>query len=215
MLILQVIGTAQVFLEPFLFTGGRPGQLDHHRPAADLPLRVPEQPRRRLRRGDRAERHARDRARRACSSCTSGSPTVEQQLMRATVRDAATERCRATPTAASSSSFDRRKRSVRHAMRGRAHVPVRRARPRRARADPLAREGGGHPDPGHPPHAARALAERDRLGEPRARRGSESRSTSTSSTRSSSRSARGSCSCWSRRPAGTCCRCCARGTRRS
>ena len=68
-LILQIIGTAQVFLEPFLFTGRRAGQLDRHHPAADLPLRVPELARRRLRRGDRAEPDARGRSSPCCRSC--------------------------------------------------------------------------------------------------------------------------------------------------
>ena len=58
-LILQMIGTAQVFLEPFLFTAGGPGERDDDRAPAHLQVRVPEQPRRRLRVGDRAQPHAR------------------------------------------------------------------------------------------------------------------------------------------------------------
>ena len=58
-LILQIIGTAQVFLEPYLFTGGGPDNATADDAAADLRLRVRQQPRRRLRRGDRAEPDAR------------------------------------------------------------------------------------------------------------------------------------------------------------
>ena len=39
-MILQIIGTAQVFLEPYLFTSGGPRQRDADGPAADLQLRV-------------------------------------------------------------------------------------------------------------------------------------------------------------------------------
>ena len=53
---------------------GRSEQRDGHGAAAHLPLRVPEQPRRRLRRGDGAEPHARDRARAVLVRCTSSSP---------------------------------------------------------------------------------------------------------------------------------------------
>ena len=52
-LILQLIATAQVFTEPFLFTGGGPANSTTDGPAAHLPLRVPEQPGRRLRRWPR------------------------------------------------------------------------------------------------------------------------------------------------------------------
>ena len=63
MLILQVIATAQVFLEPFLFTGGGPAGATQDDPALHLRQGVPQQPRRRLRRGDRGVGAARDRAR--------------------------------------------------------------------------------------------------------------------------------------------------------
>ena len=58
-LILQLIATAQLFTEPLLFTGGGPANCDPDRAAAHLPLRVPEQPGRRLRDGGRAEPDAR------------------------------------------------------------------------------------------------------------------------------------------------------------
>ena len=74
MLILQVIATAQVFLEPFLFTGGGPEQLDRHGAAADLPLRVREQPGRQVRRGDGALAHAGDLPGASRPSCTSRPP---------------------------------------------------------------------------------------------------------------------------------------------
>ncbi len=54
----------------------RTEQRDRHDPAAHLPLRLPEQPGRRLRRGDRAQRDARDRARAALAGCTSSSPNA-------------------------------------------------------------------------------------------------------------------------------------------
>ena len=49
-LILQIIGTAQVFLEPYLFTGGGPANATLTLLLLIYRLRVPEQPGRRLRR---------------------------------------------------------------------------------------------------------------------------------------------------------------------
>ena len=57
-LILQLIATAQIFTEPLLFTGGGPTNATLTVLLLDLPLRVPEQPGRRLRDGRRAEPHA-------------------------------------------------------------------------------------------------------------------------------------------------------------
>ncbi len=54
-LILQIIGTSQLFLEPFLFTGGGPANATTTMLLLDLQVRVPEQHGRRLRRGDRAQ----------------------------------------------------------------------------------------------------------------------------------------------------------------
>ena len=56
----------------------------------------------------------------------------------------------------------------RHAVRdvGDPRLPGRHARDRRPRADPVAREVRGHADAGHAVAAVRAVAERDRLGEP-------------------------------------------------
>ena len=62
-LILQIIGTAQVFLEPYLFTGGGPANATMTVLLLVYRLRVPEQPRRQLRHGDGAQP--------ACSPCSS------------------------------------------------------------------------------------------------------------------------------------------------
>ena len=55
-LILQLIATAQLFTEPFLFTGGGPANATMTVLLLIYQLRVPEQPRRRLRHGRRPER---------------------------------------------------------------------------------------------------------------------------------------------------------------
>ena len=58
----------------------RSEQRDRHGAAADLPVRVPEQPRRRLRRGDSAQRDARDRARRAVDRVLPSHRTLERRI---------------------------------------------------------------------------------------------------------------------------------------
>ena len=68
-LILQLIATAQLFTEPFLFTGGGPANATTHRAAAHLQVRLPEQPRRRLRDGRRTEP---DAGRRSSAVFTAG-----------------------------------------------------------------------------------------------------------------------------------------------
>ena len=69
-LILQIIGTAQVFLEPFLFTNGGPNHATE-----TIMLHVYNlafaQPGQQLRAGDRAEPAARGVPRPSCRSCTS------------------------------------------------------------------------------------------------------------------------------------------------
>ena len=75
--ILQIIGTAQVFLEPYLFTGGGPANATIYRAAAGLPVRVPEQPRRQLRHGDGAQPDARRVPRRDVPDLLPPHPQLE------------------------------------------------------------------------------------------------------------------------------------------
>ena len=75
-LILQLIATVAALHRAVPVHRRRAGQLDYDRAAADLPLRLPEQPGRRLRHGRRAE-HDAGRLPRPCSPpSTSGSTTV-------------------------------------------------------------------------------------------------------------------------------------------
>ena len=71
-LILQLIATAQLFTEPFLFTGGGPANSTMTVLLLIYQLRVPEQPGRRLRDGGGAERDARRRSWRSSPPATSG-----------------------------------------------------------------------------------------------------------------------------------------------
>src|SRR5690606_38902901 len=83
--------------------GRRTEQRDRHGAAPHLPLRVPEQPGRRLRRGDRAERAARDRARAALARVLQGDRALEHLVSDAQERGIL-------------SVFDRRRRGVRIGM---------------------------------------------------------------------------------------------------
>ena len=69
-MILQIIGTAQVFLEPYLFTSGGPSELDADGPAAHLRLRLRQLSRRRLRERDRAQPDAGRLPRTLLAGCT-------------------------------------------------------------------------------------------------------------------------------------------------
>ena len=73
-LMLQIVGTFQLFTEPFLLTVGRTGRLDRVDPAADLPLRVRRRGRCQLRRGDGAQHHARRVPRRVHGGVLPGHP---------------------------------------------------------------------------------------------------------------------------------------------
>ena len=201
-LILQIIGTAQVFLEPFLFTGGGPGQRDHDRAAAHLQVRLPEQPRRRLRRGDGAEPDAR-RCSWPCSPrSTSGSPGPgARDDHRRERRPSRTPSARGpgsrlgTPTGGAGRASAGPARAI---QGGHPAVPAR----RRARAAPVAGQVRRHADPGH------AAARRWRCGRT-ASTWTTSRRPGTDPHRPllrqhgrASRSGRGSSRSSSRRPAG-------------
>ena len=76
-LILQLIATAQLFTRAVPVHRRRTGQLDAHRAAAHLPVRVPEQPGRRLRDGDGAEPDARRLPGRVHRAVLLADPLVE------------------------------------------------------------------------------------------------------------------------------------------
>ena len=73
-LILQIIGTAQVFLEPYLFTDGGPDNATADRAAAACTATRSATASARLRRGDRAQPDARRVPRRLVRCSTSASP---------------------------------------------------------------------------------------------------------------------------------------------
>ena len=199
MLILQIIATAQVFLEPFLFTGGGPANATMTILLLIYRLRVPEQPGRRLRRGDGAES--------ACSRSSSPSFVVYFRLTRPLEHLMTTRRPRrrsregyarrpgiaaATSVGALEpargddstarldersivSAFERRRPGMRCGVAD-PRAAARAARRRRSRSDAVAGKVRRHAHAGHPAHPYGALAERHRLGEPRRRRGTTSRS---------------------------------------
>ena len=112
---------------------GRAGQLDAHRAAADLRLRVRQLPGRRLRRGDRAEPDARRLPGRCSrsSTCAPRAPGARRDRLR---------RRRRAPTArrAASSRPDWRRPRRRCGFGGRAGAAAHRAGRGRARPAPLA-----------------------------------------------------------------------------
>ena len=79
-LILQIIGTAQVFLEPYLFTYRRAGQRDADGDAPDLQLRVRELARRQLRHGHGAQPHARRLPGRLLARLPARDPVLEHAM---------------------------------------------------------------------------------------------------------------------------------------
>ena len=164
-LILQIIGTAQVFLEPYLFTSGGPINSTltmllliynyafgnslggDYGAATALSLMLAALP----------------RAVVARSTCAPRAPGARRDRVRrsASARTADSQRGRA------SRPHDWRRPGVRYGV-GSAHVAaVRAARRHRPRADPVAGEGGDHADPGHPHPADGAVPARLRLGQPR------------------------------------------------
>ena len=117
-LILQLIAHGAAVHRAVPVHGRRPGELDDDGAAADLPLRVPEQPRRRLRDGRRAERHA-GRLPGACSPAVYFwlTRSWSTSVMRPRLRRARDAEERARPSGASISAADWRRRRFRWSLR--------------------------------------------------------------------------------------------------
>ena len=150
----------------------RAGELDHDDPAPDLPVRLHEQPRRRVRQGHRAEPHARDLPRRPLDRVLprhrADGATIDDLGFRPRCRQRGLLAGRAGSAPRETAEADRG--IVSKSDWGRPGIRIagtivniaagHRARRDRPAAAALAAQVGGHPDAGDPDASARAVPHR-------------------------------------------------------
>ncbi len=208
-MILQIIGTAQVFLEPYLFTSGGPANATLTVLLLIYDYAFGELARRRLRQGDRAEPDA-GRLPRAVLARLLARDALVEHGMSPSERARTVDHVERLAAASSPSPSGTRLASSGASARCSCSCSSA-ARHRRPRADPVARQVGDHAD--------RRTRSRNPMSLfPHGTAWSNLRSGLDRRPRRPLllehgrrlRSARGSCRSSSQRPAGTCCRCCGR-----
>ena len=189
-LILQLIGTLQIFTEPFLLTQGGPANA-----TLTVMLLIYRYAFGAGGGGDYGAAAALSLMLAGCLAVFTAVYFRRPEAWSTVVSDRDVASACVRGRRGRPSPIDRRRPSVRWTLRLRPRTAARRPRDRRPRAAAVAGQVGGVDDPGHAAPSDEPVAERLRLREPRHGMAGRRRSVATSSTPSRSPSARGSSSC--------------------